>query len=58
MKARFDGTNTIKHRDFISYEDSVFNNKSFVEEDVGKHKKIYIRKDKLDFQKQIDDIFE
>ncbi len=51
MKTRFDGTNTIKKRDFVSFEDSVFNNKSFVEDDVGKNKKIYIRKDKLDFQK-------
>jgi len=48
-KSKFFGPKTISNRDYISHENSIFNNKTLVEKDVGKNKKIYIRRDKIDF---------
>jgi len=49
FKKKFVGTGTISNRDFIPIEQSYLNNKYLVDEDVGKNKKIYLRKDKFDF---------
>lgn len=36
----------------------MLNNKFLVNDDIGKHKKIYVRRDKFDFVKPSIDIFE
>lgn len=43
---------------FISHNESKFNKEVLVKEDIGIHKKIYIRKDRFDFNKYTEDIFE
>jgi hypothetical protein len=50
-KTRFSGPNTTMLRDYIHPEESIFNNKNFVEKELGRNKKIYIRRDKMVFDK-------
>lgn len=57
-KIRLAGTNTIFRRDLIPVESSVLNSNFIVKEHIGIHKKIYLRKDKFDFVKPAEDIFE
>ncbi len=57
-RKRYFGPNTVGLRDYIPIEESVLNYKEQIMEDVGKHKKIYLRKDKIDTVKPAEEIFE
>lgn len=58
IKKKFIGTGSIFQRDFIPVDKSYLNNKFLVEGDIGNNKKIYVRKDKIDYMRPAEDIFE
>ena len=57
-KFKLAGPNTISKRDLVPIEKSLFNSSHIVGRDVGINKKIYLRKDKFDFEKPAEEIFE
>ena len=52
------GPNTIFRRDMVPVENSLLNSNFLVGDDIGIHKKIYLRNDKFDFTKPAEEIFE